>query len=98
MVPGSSGSLCWTLPDKIRQGEVSNIQPTFSVVSSHRLDLPHHGFDHTWRDNNTYLVIKQDILVAVPVAWSRDLADGVQRTRYVCKTPSAIYLAVGARQ
>ena len=65
------------------------------MIPGYGLDLPQHGVDHAWRNDNTDFVVEQNVHVAVPVARSRDLADGVEWAIYVGQAPPAINLAVG---
>ena len=65
------------------------------MITGYGLDLPQHGVDHAWRNDNTDFVVEQNVHVAVPVVRPRDLAHGRARAIYVGQAPPAIYLAVG---
>ena len=65
------------------------------MIPGYGLDLRQHGVDHARRNDNTDFVVEQNVHVAVPVARSRDLADGMEWAIYVGQAPPAICLAVG---
>ena len=75
--PVSPRLLVLTLPDKIRHGEITEIQVAVSVIFGDRTDLSHDCVDNARRNHIATPVIEQNILVACAVVWARDLADGV---------------------
>jgi hypothetical protein len=92
--PVSPRLLVLTLPDKIRHGEITEIQVAISVIPGDRTDLFHDCIDDARRNDEASFVVKQHILISVSIVWASDLADGVQWARDVCNVPSATHLTM----
>ena len=92
--PVSPRLLVLTLPDKIRHGEITEIQVAIPVILSDRTDLSHDGINDARRNHEAPLVVKQHVLISVALVRTSDLADGVQWASDVCNVPSATHLTM----
>ena len=94
--PVSRFLVLWTLPDKIRHSEITEIQVAISVVFGDGIYVLHDSLDHSWWYHNTTLVVEEDVVISVAVVGPGDLAHGVERSGNISEVPAATDRAVSA--
>ena len=94
--PVSRFLVLWTLPDKIRHSEITEIQVAVSVIFGDGVYVLHDSFDHSWWYHHTTFVVKQDVVVSVAVVGSGDLAHRMERPGNISDVPAASNDSVGA--
>ena len=94
--PVSRFLVLWTLPDKIRHSEITEIQVATSVIFGDGVYVLHDRLDHSWWYYHAAFVVEQDVVVSVAVVGSGDLAHRVERSGNVSDVPAAADDTVGA--
>ena len=94
--PVSRFLVLWTLPDKIRHSEITEIQVAISVMFGDCVYVLHDRLDHSWWYHHTTFVVEEDVVVSVAIVGSSDLAHRVERSGNISDVPAASNDSVGA--
>ena len=92
--PGARILAGLTRPDKIRHGEIAEVEIAVPVVLSDGLNVLHHGLYDAGRDDDAPSVVEQHICITIAIVSSCDLTHRMQGPCDICNVPPARDLAV----